>query len=159
MEVGRGGGAQNRPKLERWYVFRMGHVSQTSPIQGGIAFRMYFMCRWHIKQTKMSKMQPLRQKYDQKFDPFARKCVGECSFERCRKSHPFTRNSVENATPQAEMQRRNAKNITPSFEIASKMRPLKQKVRGPSLPKAKAALASPTIAGPPALQPLSLCYN
>ena len=88
-------------------------------------------CDWsyqaYNKHTLMLKMQPLHQKCRRKCNPFVRNCVGTCCFERCRKSHPFTRNSVENATPQAEMQRRNAKNHTPPTKSVAKMRPLRSK--------------------------------
>ena len=81
VEVGRGGGAQSRPKLERWHVFRMGHAFQTSPIQHGIALPMYFMCRWHIKHRFALKMRPLRRKCSTKCNPFVRNCVGASRFE------------------------------------------------------------------------------
>ena len=51
VEVGRGRGAHIRPKLERWHVFRMGHVFQTSPIQNGIALPMHLILYNHSKFT------------------------------------------------------------------------------------------------------------
>ena len=93
IAVGRGGGTQHRPKLERWYVFRMGHVFQTSSIQDGVALPMYSTCRYsgaenhtpsheiaskmrplkHKFMVKRAKTSPLHRKQRRKCDPLTRK--------------------------------------------------------------------------------------
>ncbi len=103
-------------------------------------------------------MQPLHQKCRRKCNPFVRNGDGACCFEPCRKSNPSTRNDVKNATPQAEMQRRNVKNHTPSTKNSVE--------HATPLPKnelwTQRKSSSGAILGTPwgpVLKPLSLCYN
>ena len=107
--------------------------------------------------------------------------------ETCQKCNPFARNATRNSTPSSEIASVRAvlsgvENRTPSPEMASKMRPLKQKCKVKSAkmrpldqkwrqkydPFARKGLwprrtsARGAILGTPwgpVLQPLSLCYN